>query len=202
MDDRAIPPRLSVALALVGAAGLVVLAEVVTMATVSSPDLGVVAYVGLADRIRLGTRLVELPVLLALPLAVLLSRLVEPAAARSPVAATRAVLIGAAAVGAALTLLVVLRLLADLGGQQLVLDPRPKLAALLVNLSSLLVAGTGAGWAWRELQRTPRPVTSPEPSPAPLSAPRTPATGFPAGPPPPTSPPGRASDWGRPEQRQ
>ncbi len=204
MDDHTIPPRLLVALALVGAAGLVVLAEVVTMATISPPDLGAAAGVGLLDRIRVGTRLADLPVLLTLPLAVLLARLVEPGAARSPVAAVRAVLAGATSVGSALTVLVTLRVLADAGGQELFVDPRPKLAALLVNVASLLVATTATGWAWRELQRTPRAAaTPPAPPPStpapPMPAPR--AGGFPAGPPP-SPPPGQAPDWGRSRHRQ
>ena len=204
VDDDAIPPRLLVALALVAAAGLVVLAEVVTIATISSPDLGAAAGVGLLDRIRLGTRLADLPVLLTLPLAVLLARLVEPGAARSPVAAARAVLAGATSVGSALFVLVVLRVLADLGARELVLDPRPKLAALLVNLASLVVASTGTGWAWRELQRTPRAAATSSAPPPSMPAPSVPpprAGGFPAGPPP-SPPPAQAPDWGRSQHRQ
>lgn len=201
MDGRPIPPRLLVALALVGAAGLVVLAEIVTMATVSSPDLGVAANLGLLDRLRLGTRLIDLPVVTVVPLAVLLSRLVEPGSPQDHQAATRTVLTGASAVGASLVLLVVVRLLADLGGQEYVVDARPRLAALLIDLGSLLVAGAGALWASRELQRRPGSSSSSgAPMPAvPPSAPSVPSVpgpvGFPSGPPqaaPPTAP-GR--DW-------
>ncbi len=199
MSEQAIPPRLVVALALVGAAGLIVLAEVVTMASVSSPDLGVVAEIGLLDRLRLGTRLIDLPVVSVVPLAVLLSRLVEAGSPRGHQAATRAVLCGASAVGASLVLLVLVRLLADLGGQEYVIDPRPRLAALLVDLGSLLVASAGAAWAYRELQRSPHPdrMASSRPSaPAPPPSPPPTTGGFPTGPPPAAPPAGRGPDWG------
>lgn len=200
MSESSIPPRLLVALALVGAAGLIVLAEVVTMATVSSLDLGVVAEIGLLDRMRLGTRLIELPVVTAVPLAVLLSRLVEPGSSRSHAAATRAVLAGGSAVGASLVLLVLVRLLADLGGEGYVIDPRPTSAALLVDLASLLVASAGAVWAYRELQRSPRPDTGVAPRPpAPRWSPAPPPPvrgGFPTSPPPAPPPAGQSPDLG------
>ena len=203
MDDRAIPPRLLVALALVGAAGLVLLSEVVTMVTVSSSDAGLAAQVGVLDRIRLGTRLADLPVLALLPVAVLLARLVEPGAARSPLAATRAVLAGAAAVGSALVVLVVLRTLADVAGEDLLVDSRPPLATLLADLAALAVALAGAGWALRELGRTPRPesATSAPTATAPPPVARPVGGGFPTGPP--SAPPeGRGPDWGRAPDRQ
>ena len=203
MDDRAIPPRLLVALGLVGAAGLVLLSEVVTMVTVSSSDVGLAAQAGVLDRIRLGTRLVDLPVLAVLPVAVLLARLVEPGAARSPLAATRAVLAGAGSVGSALVVLVILRTLADVAGEELLVDSRPPLATLLADLAALVVAIAGAGWALRELQRTPRPElrTSPASPTAPPPVAPPGGGGFPAGPPP-APPQGRAPDWGRAPDRQ
>lgn len=204
MEDRTIPPRLLVALALVGAAGLVMLAAMVTMVTVSSSHLGIAAHVGLLDRIRLGTRLVDLPVLALLPLAVLMARLVEPGGRPAPLAATRAVLAGSAALGAALAFLVLLRVMADLSGQELFVDSRPRLATLLANLASLLVAVAGAAWALRELQRTPRtvPAAPPPLPPPPRSSPPSSPAGFPAGPPPDGPPPGPAPDWGRAQDRQ
>ncbi len=200
MSEPSIPPRLLVALALVGAVGLIVLAEVLTMAAASAPGLGATAEIGLLDRVRLGTRLIDLPLLTIVPLAVLLARLVEPGAPRAHEAATRAVLSGGSAVGTSLVLLVVVRLLADLGGQGAFIDPRPTLAALVVNLASLLVAGAGAAWAYRELQRTPRPDTvappGPPPPPPPPTWPPPGPGGFPIAPPPAAPPRERGSGTG------
>lgn len=192
------PPRLVLALALVGAAALSLAAAVLAMLVMGSGGTSISAEVGLLGRIQYGTRLVD-GVVLLLPLAVLLARLVEPHADAPAHPAVRSVLLGATAVGSAATFLLLLRVVADLGGGDfLVAGIGP---SLLLDVGQLLVASAGAYWAYRELQRTPAP---PRPSPpragpppgnvAPLpplpgtTAPGTTAPGFPTGPPsPPTA---------------
>lgn len=171
-----IPPRLVVALALVGAGGVALVAVLVTMATV--PDgTGLGLEIGVLQRMQLGTRFLDVGLLVLVPLAVLLAGLVEPGTAPAE-QATRAVLTGASAVGASLVFFVALRLLANLGGGDLV---GPSTAGvLLYDLACLLVAGVGALWAYEELRRR-RPKSS---TPAPSSPPPPAAPGgFPQGPP-------------------
>lgn len=196
------PPRLLVALALVGAAALSLAAAVLAMLVVGSGELAVSVEIGLLSRIQYGTRLLDIGVLLLIPLAVLLARLVEPLAGAPAHPAVRSVLLGASAVGSAAAFLVLLRVVADLGGGDfLVAGIGP---SLLIDVGQLLVAATGALWAYRELQRTPA-MSHPTPPPpvrttaasfAPLPshpgagtpAPGTAAPGFPSGPPsPPTT---------------
>lgn len=201
----ATPPRLLLALALVGAAALSLAAALLAMLVVGDAALGASAEIGLLGRVQYGTRLLDNGVLLLIPLAVLLARLVEPHAGAPAHPAVRSVLLGASAVGSAAAFLVLLRVVADLGGGEfLVAGIGP---SLLIDVGQLLVAATGALWAFRELQRTP--ATPPPPAPvetppsgfAPLSrhpgtgttapgttAPGTTAPGFPSGPPsPPTT---------------
>jgi hypothetical protein len=178
------PPRLLMALALVGATAVIQLS--VLMAMVSLPGGGVVSGTTLGPlvRIQYGSRLLDVGVLLLVPLAVLLARLDEPSAASPAQVATRTVLIGASAVGAASAFLLTLRLVADLGG-----DPRllaQTVAGTLVHdLGLLSVAVAGAFWAYRELQRTPPTPTDTEPAAEPATPPsdRSAPTGFPSGPP-------------------
>lgn len=187
------PARLLMALALVAAAALTELA--VLIAIVTLPGDGVIAgsTLGLLARIQIGTHLLDLGVLLLIPVAVFLARLVEPSAASPAQPATRTVLLGASAVGSAAIFLVALRLLADLAGEELLAQTVP--ATFVYDLSLLLIAAAGASWAYWELQRTPPapaehpPATMPDPGPPP---PR-PSSGFPTGPPvappPPEQPP-------------
>ncbi len=194
----ATPPRLLLALALVGAAALSLGAAVLAMVAVGTGDLAFGAELGLLRRIQYGTRLLDNGTLLLVPLAVLLARLVEPHAGAPASPVVRSVLLGSSAVGAAATFLIVLRLVADLGGGDLLVAGVG--AALLVDVGQLLVAAAGTLWSLRELQRTP-PVGDPGPrppapspsafGPGPAGAPPgtmppgTTPPGFPAGPPPP-----------------
>lgn len=146
------PPRLLVALALVAAAALTLLAVLVTMPTISPEDFNF-AHFGFLDRVQIGTRLLDVPVLLLVPVAVLLARLVERGAGGAPPMA-RTVLASATVVGAALALFVFLRLVAHLGGQEYLVSPMPKAGSLFYDLGGLLVAVTGPYWAFYELQRT------------------------------------------------
>lgn len=154
------PPRLLVALALVAAAALTLLAVLVTMPTISPEDFNF-AHFGFLDRVQIGTRLLDVPVLLLVPVAVLLARLVERGAGGAPPMA-RTVLASATVVGAALALFVFLRLVAHLGGQEYLVSPMPKAGNLFYDLGGLLVAVTGPYWAFYELQRT-RSVADPAP---------------------------------------
>lgn len=173
------PPRLLVALALVAAAALTLLAVLVTMPTISPEDFNFVHF-GFLDRLQIGTRLLEVPVLLLVPVAVLLARLVERGAGGAPPMA-RTVLASATVVGTALALFVFLRLVAHLGGQEYLVSPMPKVGSLFSDLGGLLVAVTGPYWAYYELQRTRSGV-----DPAAGDGPR----GRPSFPPPPPDPPG------------
>jgi hypothetical protein len=178
------PPRLVVALILVVAAGLTLVAVLLTMPTISPEEFGFASF-GFLDRIQIGTRPLDVPVLLLVPVAVLLARLVERGGGGAPPAATT-VLAAATAVGAALALFVLLRLLAHLGGQEYLVDPMPKLGSFFYDLGALLVAVAGPYWAFSELQRTrPGPAPAggrqggpppfPPPPPAPPRPPRPPA---------------------------
>lgn len=173
-----IPPRLLVALALVVAAGLTLVAVLLTMPTISPEEFGFTHF-GFLDRVQIGTRLLDVPVLLLVPVAVLLARLVERGGGGAPPVA-RTVLVGATAVGATLALFVLLRLVAHLGGQEYLVGPMPKIGSFFYDLGALLVAVAGPYWAFWELQRS-RPGTAP-------------AGGRPAEPPsfpsPPPGPPG------------
>ncbi len=173
------PPRLLVALALVFAAALTLLAVLVTMPTISPEDFNFVHF-GFLDRVQIGTRLLEVPVLLLVPVAVLLARLVERGAGGAPPMA-RTVLASATVVGTALALFVFLRLVAHLGGQEYLVSPMPKVGSLFYDLGGLLVAVTGPYWAYYELQRTRSGG-----DPAAGGGPR----GRPSFPPPPPEPPG------------
>ena len=172
------PPRLLVALALVAAAALTLLAVLVTMPTISPEDFNFTHF-GFLDRVQIGTRLLDVPVLLLVPVAVLLARLVERGAGGAPPLA-RTVLASATVVGAALALFVFLRLVAHLGGQEYLVSPMPKVGSLFYDLGGLLVAVTGPYWAFYELQRT-RSAADPAPGGA-----RTGRSWFP---PPPSGPP-------------
>lgn len=172
------PPRLLVALALVAAAGSTLVAVLLTMPTISPEEFGF-AHFGFLDRVQIGTRLLDVPVLLLVPVAVLLARLVERGSGGAPPVA-RTVLSAAAAVGAALALFVLLRLVAHLGGQEYLVGPMPKVGSFFYDLGALLVAVAGPYWAFRELQRT-RPGQE-------QAAGRHPGT--PSFPPPPPGPPG------------
>ena len=186
------PPRLLVALALVAAVALTQVAAVLAM-LVAGGDAALSGELGLLARIHFGARLVDFGVLLLVPLALLLARPIEADVDARVHPAVRSVLLGASSVGAAAAFLLALRVLADLGGGDFL--PAGVASALLVDLAHLLVAFTGAWWAYRELQRTP-----PSPKPAPVSPappeggggasslpPVTwpPAPAFPTGPPPP-----------------
>ncbi|MBW3644143.1 MAG: hypothetical protein KY441_01385 [Actinobacteria bacterium] len=173
------PPRLLVALALVAAAALTLLAVLVTMPTISPEDFNFVHF-GFLDRVQIGTRLLEVPVLLLVPVAVLLARLVERGAGGAPPMA-RTVLASATVVGTALALFVFLRLVAHLGGQEYLVSPMPKVGSLFYDLGGLLVAVTGPYWAYYELQRT-RSGGDPAAGGGP--------SGRPSFPPPPPDPPG------------
>ncbi|MGI8759260.1 MAG: hypothetical protein ACR2K0_08125 [Acidimicrobiales bacterium] len=181
-----VPPRLAVALALVGAGAVVVVAVLVGMATVPA-DVATRLDVGILQRVQLGARFVDLGVVVAVSVAVLLAGLVEPGAT-TPASeqATRTVLSGASAIGAALGLLVFLRLVADLAGGALAGPSRA--GAVVYDLACLLVAGAGASWAYQELQRR-RPESSVAAPPVPPPS----APGFPLGPPPAPGPPGPAA---------
>lgn len=183
-----VPPRLVVALALVAAGAAVLVAVLLTLATMPA-DLTVLgAELDVFERVRMATQFVDPPLLALVPLAVLLARLVEPGAAGPNSAATRTVLAGASAVGAALAFFVVLRLVADLGSE--VVAPS-RWGALAHDLGAMAVAVAGAYWAAAELARTP-PADDGGAAPPPLDPP-----GFPSGPPvapqgpPPGPPPGR-----------
>ncbi len=186
------PPRLVLALALVGAVAMMQLS--VLLAMVSLPGAGIASGTTLGPlvRIQYGTRLLDVGVLLLVPLAVLLARLAEPSAASPAHPATRTVLIGGSAGGAASSFLLALRLVADLAGDpRLVAQSLP--GALVYDLGLLVVAVAGAFWAYQELQRTPpaRPGSRPGDEAPPPSPPASP--GFPSGPPvappPPAGPP-------------
>ncbi len=170
-----LPPRLLVALALVIAAGSTLVAVLLTMPTISPQEFGF-AHFGFLDRVQIGTRLLDVPVLLLVPFAVLLARLVERGGAGAgPM--TRTVLSAAAAVGAALAMFVFLRLVAHLGGQEYLVGPMPKVGSFFYDLGALLVAVAGPYWAFHERQRTPpgadpaagggQPGRPPFPSPPP-----------------------------------
>lgn len=179
----AVPPRLLVALALVGAGAVVVVAVLVSMATVPA-DVAARLDVGILQRVQLGTRFVDIGVVVLVPAAVLLAGLVEPSATvPSSEPATRTVMTGASAIGASLALFVFLRLVADLAGGDLVGPSRA--GAVVYDLACLLVAGAGASWAYQELQRR-RPAPTP---PAPAAPSPAAPVGFPHGPPPPLGPP-------------
>ena len=176
------PPRLVVALALVAAAAATLMAVLVTFAAVSLDGTGFGTGAGIAPRINIATQYLDPGILVALPLAVLLARLVEPSVTDPAHPATRTVLVGAAAVGSALTFFAVLRLVAGLlGGGSSV----PSRAGFFsYDLAGLLIAAGGAYWGGRELQRRPLdpPASGADPTPPPLSGP----PGLPPGPP--TSP--------------
>ncbi len=183
------PPRLAVALALVGAAALTQAAVVLAMLAMGAGDVALGAEMELLTRIQFGTRFLDVGVLLLVPLAVLLARLVEPSADVPAHPAVRSVLLGASAVGAASAFLLLLRVLADLGGGDFL--PAGVVTALLIDVGHLLVAVAGTWWAYRELQRTrPQPVPPADASggAGPVAPPPrmgSTAPGFPTGPPPP-----------------
>lgn len=195
---RATPPRLLLALALVWGVALMQLSALISM--VALPSFVADSGLGLLARIQFGTQVLDLGVLVLVPLAVLLARLVEPAATAPNHRATRSVVLGATAVGAASTFLLLLRLVADLG---LAVDLGAGVPALTVpgtimrDLSLVLVAGAGALWAYCELQCTPPDDPSAVPSRPPAAAVPAvdpPAAGSPPGPPvfpvgPPLAPP-------------
>ena len=147
------PPRLLVALALVAAAALTVMGVLVTMAAISPSDFEDVARFTFLDRVQIGTGLLEVPVLLLVPVAVLLARLVERGSGGAPPMA-RTVLVAAVAVGAGLALFVLLRLVAHLGGQEYLVGPVPRVGNFFHDVGGLLVAVAGPYWAYYELQRT------------------------------------------------
>lgn len=185
------PPRLLLALALVGAAGLILVAAVLAMVTVG---LGGVlgADLGLLQRLQFGTGFLDIGVLLLVPLAVLLARLVEPDAGTPAHPAVRSVVLGASAVGPAALFLILLRVLSNLGVSGV--PPGARASVLLADIGHLLVACAGAWWAYQELQRLPRAsephtVSPPDPGSGPGSFSARPPTGpirpgFPTGPPP------------------
>lgn len=147
------PPRLLVALALVAAAALTLLAVLVTMAAISPGDFQGVVHFTFLDRVQIGTGLLETPVLVLVPVAVLLARLVERGTGGAPPMA-RTVLASATVVGAGLALFVLLRLVGHLGGQEYLVGPVPKLGNFFHDVGGLLVAVAGPYWAYYELQRT------------------------------------------------
>ncbi|HEV2766935.1 MAG TPA: hypothetical protein VGV63_04395 [Acidimicrobiales bacterium] len=147
------PPRLLVALALVAAAALTLLAVMVTMAAISPGDFQDVAHFTFLDRVQIGTGLLDAPVLLLVPVAVLLARLVERGTEGAPSMA-RTVLASATVVGAGLALFVLLRLVGHLGGQEYLVGPVPKVGNCFHDVGGLLGAVTGPYWAYYELQRT------------------------------------------------
>lgn len=182
------PPRLLMALALVGATAMIQLSVLIAMVGLPGGVVVSGSTVGPLARIQYGTRFLDVGVLLLVPLAVLLARLVEPSAASPAHPATRTVLLSASAGGAASAFLLALRLVADLGGdQRLVAQTVP--GTLLYDISLLLLAVAGAFWAYRELQRT-RATPPPPPPPATQAPSAPPPRGFPSGPPlaPPPSP--------------
>lgn len=147
-----VPPRLLVALALVAAAASTLVAVLVIMPTIPPEEFGFTHF-GFLDRVQIGARLLDLPVLLLVPVAVLLARLVERGAGGAPPMA-RTILAAAAVVGAALALFVFLRLVAHLGGQEYLVGPIPKVGNFFYDLGGLMVAVAGPYWAFHELQRT------------------------------------------------
>jgi len=179
------PPRLLMALTLVAAGALTQLSAFIAMVSLPGGGLVTGAALGPLARIQYGTRLLDPGVLLLVPLAVLLARLVEPSPASPAHPATRTVLIGASAVGAASAFLLSLRLVADVGGDARLL-PQTLPGSLVYDLGLLLVAVAGALWAYRELGRRPSGVSdavvTPPPPPDEPSPPPSP-TGFPSGPP-------------------
>lgn len=180
------PPRFLMALALVGATAMIQLSVLIAMVSLPGGVAVSGAALGPLVRIQYGTRFLDIGVLLLIPLAVLLARLVEPSAASPAHPAARTVLVGASAVGAASVFLLCLRLVADLAGDpRLVAQTVP--GTLVYDLGLLLVAVAGAFWAYRELQRTPGVPTgsasTAEPPPPPTPPDRPAPTGFPSGPP-------------------
>lgn len=180
------PPRLLMALALVSATAMIQLSVLIAMVALPGGVVVSGSTVGPLARIQYGTRFLDVGVLLLVPLAVLLARLVEPSAASPAHPVTKTVLASASAGGAASAFLLALRLVADLGGdQRLVAQTVP--GTLLYDLGLLLLAVTGAFWAYRELQRTRATPAPPPPDPRPPSATQPPSAppprGFPSGPP-------------------
>lgn len=192
-----IPPRLVVALALVTAGAAVLVAVLVTLATVPAETFPFGTELGMFERIRVATQFVDAPLVALIPLAVLLVRVVDPdsGAARSVV---RTVLSGASAVGASLAFFVVLRILADLAAESV--GPS-RIGALAYDVGALAVAVAGAYWAAMELARSSPPdrtasesASAPGASSSPLGPPAFPSGPPPAGPGPPAEsppPPGR-----------
>lgn len=176
------PPRLLMALALVAASALTQVSVFIAMVSLPGGGLASGATLGPLARIQYGTRLLDPGVLLLVPLAVLLARLVEPGADAPAHPATRTALIGASAVGAASAFLLALRLVADLGGDARLL-PQTLPGSLVYDVGLLLIAAAGSFWAYRELGRTPSgaPGAAAPPSPEAAAPPSPP--GFPSGPP-------------------
>lgn len=194
LSSADLPPRLAVALALIAASALTQVAAVLAMVANGVGDVALGGEMELLTRIQFGTRFLDLGVLLLVPLAVLLARLVEPRGDAPVHPGVHSVLLAASAVGAAVAFLLLLRVLADLGGGDLM--PGGVATVLLIDAGHLLVAVAGTWWAYRELQG-PRPQPTPPADASQGAGPVGPppgtwttAPGFPSGPPP---PPGSAS---------
>lgn len=142
---RPVPgPTVVVASALLLGGLGVVLAVLVGMA--SAPVDVAVGRAGFFERVQAASAVLGLPAALLVPLSLLVRR-VGPDGA--PAGTSRALAVGAAAVGGALTFVALLAVVADLVGA-VVVGPN-RLSAVLVDLAVLAVAGAGAWWALAEL---------------------------------------------------
>jgi len=178
-------PRVLVALGLVLAGASVLLAVLLTIVTIDADDYSFVDF-GFLDRLQLGTGLVNLPLLLLLPLALLLT---HPDGDRDgdPSPLRRLVVLGATVLGAAFTVFALLRLIADLGGEEAFVTSATKPGAFFYDLATILVAAASTYWAFRLLQAaTARSAgAAPQPQPAPDGGWGPPPAGSQQPPPPP-----------------
>jgi hypothetical protein len=145
--------RAIAAAALVAAACSVLVATFLAVLTVSA-DTYSFLDIRFLERLQIGLRFLSVPVLLTIPLAVALARpRGRPGAAAGPAARLdRLSLVGATVAGSVATFLLLLRLLANLGGTQLLLISSSKLAEFFFDLSGLVIGAASTLWALVELR--------------------------------------------------
>ena len=173
--------RLYVGLALVVAGASVVLAVLVAILTIDAAEFSFIDFT-FTNRLQNGTAFVTLPVVLVLPLALLLA---HDDAAPERAGLARTVVLGATVLGATFSVLALVRLVANLAGDDLFVATSTA-GALFFDLACLLVAVASTSWGSTLLRRPARPP-APEPERS-IGSPWAPPTMPPRAPPPP-------SDW-------
>ena len=171
-------------MALVAAGAAVIIAVLVAILTINADDFSFLEFT-FANRLQSGTSFITLPVVLLLPLALLLAHDGgEGVDGPGEAGLSRMVVVGVTVLGTAFSVLTVVRLVANLTGDDLFVTTSTA-SAVFFDLACLLVAVASTLWAYRLLPSGAPPAPEPERQEgSPWAPPTLPPQLPPQGPPP------------------